>query len=294
MNINKDNLLFKSLIILLFLFLFGSVYYVYQLTLKNNLLTTENDIVFQEKATIVKNLEALKKNYSALQTENSDLKVALDIEKNKISEMIADLKTSSNQGNNVSKWRLKYFDLSKKFSTFLMAYNDLQKQNNQLLSEKNNTKSILSNTNKTNDSLENKNNAMQKKITQASKIGVVNLQTYALNENESGMIAVVDKASKTNYLNVSFSIPENNLTEKGIKNYYVQIIDTKNNVLGDKKTKKFTTKELPYSFLKNVDYKNKAIDVNENISVSNLSSGIYTIIIYEDDKSVAKTMLDLK
>ena len=61
MNINKDNLLFKSLIVLLFLFLFGSVYYVYQLTLKNNLLTNENDIVFQEKAAIVKNLEALKK-----------------------------------------------------------------------------------------------------------------------------------------------------------------------------------------------------------------------------------------
>jgi hypothetical protein len=44
-----------------------------------------------------------------------------------------------------------------------------------------------------------------------------------------------DKARRADMLKVSFTIAENQFAKSGDKTYYVQVIDSKNNVLGDKK-----------------------------------------------------------
>jgi hypothetical protein len=44
-----------------------------------------------------------------------------------------------------------------------------------------------------------------------------------------------DKARRADVLKISFTIAENQIAKSGDKVYYVQVIDSKNNVLGDKK-----------------------------------------------------------
>jgi hypothetical protein len=46
--------------------------------------------------------------------------------------------------------------------------------------------------------------------------------------------------------------------------YYVQVIDSKNNVLGDKKIIDFGADTLTYSFMTTVKYENKTVQV-ENL-----------------------------
>ena len=73
----------------------------------------------------------------------------------------------------------------------------------------------------------------------------------------SGKQIETEKAGRADVLKISFTIAENKIAKSGDKTYYVQVIDSKNNVLGDKKTETFGDKSLTYSFIANVKYENK-------------------------------------
>jgi hypothetical protein len=66
-------------------------------------------------------------------------------------------------------------------------------------------------------------------------------------------------------LKISFTIAENQIAKSGDKVYYVQVIDSKNNVLGDKKIIDFGADTLTYSFMTTVKYENKTVQVTENL-----------------------------
>jgi KaiC/GvpD/RAD55 family RecA-like ATPase len=51
----------------------------------------------------------------------------------------------------------------------------------------------------------------------------------------SGKQIETDKASRADVLKISFTIAENQIAKSGDKVYYVQVIDSKNNVLRDRK-----------------------------------------------------------
>ena len=95
-------------------------------------------------------------------------------------------------------------------------------------------------------------------------------------------------------LNVSFSLSENAISQKGIKNYYVQIINPKNVVLGERKMKKFGNNELIYSFNENVNYQARKLEIIKNIPVKQLDKGSFKVIVYDDGNTVATTTFDLK
>ena len=294
MTLNKHHFSFKALTIILFLLVFGGVVYIYDLTLKNTKLYSQSVTDQNEKQVILKNLQELQKNYDAVLVSESGLKTDLELEKSKVAQLITDLQTNKSSETSLVEWRKKYFNLASKFHNLLLAYNALKSENEQLIAASQSSVNFIKSTSKTVDTLKNENKELSKKINKASQLNLVNLQTFALNENENGIISVVNAANKVSMLNISFSIPENNLIEKGKKNYFIQVIDAKNNVLGEKKIKKFGTKELVYSFLKNINYNNKTVEINENLSVSNLTSGTYTINVYDDGRYLAKTFLELQ
>jgi hypothetical protein len=57
--------------------------------------------------------------------------------------------------------------------------------------------------------------------------------------------------------------------------YYVQVIDSKNNVLGDKKIIDFGADTLTYSFMTTVKYENKTVQVTENLPGKDFEKGTY-------------------
>jgi hypothetical protein len=51
---------------------------------------------------------------------------------------------------------------------------------------------------------------------------------------------------------ISYTIAENQVAQSGVKAYYVQVIDSKNNVLGTKSLKTLVITFITYSFMTNV------------------------------------------
>ena len=88
---------------------------------------------------------------------------------------------------------------------------------------------------------------------------------------------------------------ENQIAKTGSREYYVQIIDSKNNILGEKKTIPTGDKTLTYSFISTVKYENKSVQVNEELAGKDFAAGSYFVNVFDTKfELVSKTSFNLK
>ena len=267
--------------------------FIYSLKSKNNTLTTEVKTITDEKAVLLNDLNILKANYDLIVVSDQKLQEELNAEKVKVADLIYKLENDKNSVVPNEVYKKQYLGLNSKMKDLILQIDNLKKVNESLLTERDCTYSALNNSKQAIDTLKNQNSKLLKKIVTASKLNVVNLQTYAVKVSSSGKTTLTDKASKANFLNVNFVILENSIAKSCEKKYYIQIIDSNNNVLGDKKSEKFGKDELFYSFIKNVTYTNMTVEVVEKFAVQKLEKGNYTVIVYDEGKMVAKYNFDL-
>ena len=267
--------------------------FIYSLKSKNNTLTTEVKTITDEKTVLLNDLNILKANYDLIVVSDQKLQEELNAEKVKVADLIYKLENDKNSVVPNEVYKKQYLGLNSKMKDLILQIDNLKKVNESLLTERDSTNSALNNSKQAIDTLKNQNSKLLKKIVTASKLNVVNLQTYAVKVSSSGKTTLTDKASKANFLNVNFVILENSIAKSCEKKYYIQIIDSNNNVLGDKKSEKFGKDELFYSFIKNVTYTNMTVEVVEKFAVQKLEKGNYTVIVYDEGKMVAKYDFDL-
>ena len=138
------------------------------------------------------------------------------------------------------------------------------------------------------------NEDLSKTIEKGSKLSVLNMQTSAYKIRSSGKPEVTDKAGRADILKISFTIAENQIAKSGAKEYYVQVIDGKNNILGDKQTIKFEDKSLTYSFVSKVKYENKTVQVSEDLAGKDFAKGTYFVNVFDKNELVSKTSFTLR
>src|SRR5690606_34924093 len=124
-----------------------------------------------------------------------------------------------------------YARLKREMDNLIKENNRLKEQNATLTVERDSTKTALDETKRFADTLVNQNTNLAKTVEKASKLTIVNLRTESFKERSSGKLVSTDKASRVDKLRVSFTIAANEVAKSGNKVYYVQIIDSKNNVL---------------------------------------------------------------
>ena len=170
----------------------------------------------------------------------------------------------------------------------------LKKDNQKLVNQRDSTVTVLGEARKTNEGLLAMNDGLTKTVEKAAKLKVLNTKGIAFKLKSSGKEINTDKASRADMLKISYTIAENEVAKSGTKVYNVQIIDSKNNVLGDKKTETFGEKLLTYSFQSTVNYENKTLDVVQNLSGKDFEKGAYTVNIFDKDELVSSTSFTLR
>ena len=198
------------------------------------------------------------------------------------------------QGDTVSKKSLSRIEILQSELNKNHENKTLKEQNVALTSSLDSTKVVLTDAKKFNDTLLTQNESLTKTVEKGSKLAVLNLKVLAVKQKSSGKQIETDKASRADVLKVSFLIAENQIAKSGEKTYFVQVIDSKNNVLGDKKTENFGDNILTYSFLTNVNYENKTIQVSEDLKGKDFAKGTYFINIFDKDVLVSKTSFVLR
>ena len=156
------------------------------------------------------------------------------------------------------------------------------------------TKVVLEDKEKYNQVLVGQNEELAKTVEKGSKLSVTNLKTASYKVRSSGKQIATDKASRTDMLIVNFTIAENKIAKSGDKTYYVQVIDAKNNVLGDKATVSFGENSLTYSFTTTVKYENKSVDVSEQLPGKDFAKGTYFVNVFDKGELVSKSSFSLR
>jgi hypothetical protein len=294
MENQKSNSNLKAVIAILAVLLVGSLVYIFKMTSDAKALQTELTTTTSEKEAVMKDLEALKTRYDAAIAENTSMSDELIAEREKIVNLMADLKKSKGDVASMSKYKSQYFALESKMKT-LMAENEVLKQDNAKLTvERDSTITVLGESRKYNEVLVGQNEELSKTVEIAQKLSVSNLKTAAYKLRSSGKQIATEKARKADVLKISFTINENKVAKQGDKTYYVQVIDSKNNVLGEKKTASFGSNSLTYSFTSTVNYENKSVDVTQDLPGKDFEKGTYFVNVFDKSELVSKSSFSLK
>lgn len=294
MENQKSNNSLKAIILLLSLLLIGSLFYIFKLTTDTKTLETEITSEKTEKENVLKDLEELKATYDAAIAENTSMSDELIDEREKVVRLMDDLKKSNGSVASLSKYKQQYEGLQAKMKTLMQEVEVLKKQNQELTTNLDSTKVVLEESKNYTKTLVGQNEELSKTVEKGAKLSVLNLKTAAYKLRSSGKEIETEKARKADVLKVSFTIAENSIAKTGDKTYYVQVIDSKNNVLGEKATENFGDKSLTYSFTTLVKYENKTVQVSQDLKGKDFEKGTYFVNVFDKNELVSKTSFTLK
>ncbi|WP_298396684.1 hypothetical protein [Flavobacterium sp.] len=295
MENQKGNSSLKAVILILSLLLLGSLFYIFKLTTDTKTLETEVSSVKTEKDNVLKDLEELKATYDAAIAENTSMSDELIEEREKVVGLMAQLeKSKGDSAATMSKYKQQVAALQTKMTSLMQEVAVLKKENKTLTTNLDSTKVVLTEAKNYNQVLVGQNEELSKTVEKASKLSVLNLKTGSYKLKSSGKQVETDKASRVDILKVSFTIAENSVAKSGDKTYYVQVIDGKNNVLGDKVTTSFGDKSLTYSFTSVVKYENKTVDVVRDLPGKDFPKGTYFVNVFDKSELVSKSSFTLR
>ncbi|HRL70879.1 MAG: hypothetical protein KA463_08565 [Flavobacterium sp.] len=294
MENQKSSSSLKVIVAILAILLVGSLVYIFKMTSDADVVQTELKATLTEKESVMKDLEELKSTYDAAIAENTSMSDELIQERDKVVNLMSDLKKSKGDVASMSRYRAQFIALQGNMKVLMAENEGLKKQNTTLTTQRDSTAVVLGESKKYNEALVGQNEELAKAVEIGSKLTVLNTRGSAFKLRSSGKQIETDKASRADVLRVSFTVAENQIAKSGEKTYFVQVIDSKNNVLGDKKTENFGDNILTYSFLTNVNYENKTIQVSEDLKGKDFAKGTYFINIFDKDVLVSKTSFVLR
>ncbi len=294
MENQKSNSNLKAVIAILAVLLVGSLVYIFKMTSDAKALQTVISSTKTEKETVMKDLEELKATYDAAIAENTSMSEELIAEREKVTNLISDLKKSKGDVASMAKYKNQFFALETKMKGLMQEVEVLKKENATLTTQRDSTVMVLGEAKKYNEVLVGQNEELTKTVEIASKLTISNLKTAAYKMRSSGKQIETEKARRADVLKISFTIAENKVAKTGDKTYYVQVIDAKNNVLGEKKTESFGDKSLTYSFSTVVQYENKSVDVTQDLPGQDFEKGTYFVNVFDKGELVSKSSFSLK
>lgn len=281
----------KAVIAVLAVLLIGSLVYIFKLSSDTDKVQTVLKTTETEKESVLKDLEQLKTTYDAAIAENTSMSDELIQERDKVVSLMAEVKKSK---GDVSAFKNQLNFLQNKMKAMMAENDGLKKQNTKLTSQRDSTVVVLTESKKNNEALVGQNSELAKVVEKGSKLTVLNIQSSAYKVRSSGKEIATEKASRANMLRISFTIAGNEIAQSGDKTYYVQVIDSKNNVLGEKKNINFDGNDLTYSFTSTVKYENKTVQVSENLPGKDFAKGTYYVNVFDKGELASKSSFTLK
>jgi uncharacterized protein YoxC len=138
------------------------------------------------------------------------------------------------------------------------------------------------------------------RVNQAAILRAYDVTSTALKLKGGSKESPTDKASRTDRVNVCFTIGENTLVKPGKKIIYICISRPDKIVVTKTKydTFMFNGQSLPYSIREDIDYTGKAMNVcvkwtkRENDKPA--MKGTYTVTVYSEEKEIGSGTFELK
>lgn len=289
----KNNGKFKILVGVLSVLLIALA--VYTVSLFNDRKSTVTTLESQ-KANIQKELEGLMANYDEIIKDNELKDNDLLAARERISVLLDSVKDAKANISLIERYKVEIGRLKQERTMLFRRADSLIAANQRLVMERDSTYSELEDARNVMDSVKDKNIDMSETIKKASALRAQNLRGEAVIIRTNGKVVDTRRASRADKLRACFTLAHNDVAQAGNRTLYVQVINPKNNVMGDQVVKNFDDKNLTYSAATNVFYENNELDVCilVNASDTDLISGMYIINLFDGSRQIGTTTMELK
>ena len=280
----------KAIIVGLSLSLLGCIVYSYKVY--SDFENTKS-LLRHEKSQIIIELVRSKDSLEVAIASNTSFKSELIVERQKVSNLLEEISKSNLDIETLLKYKAEVDRLK---GVVVKLSNDkiaLARSNETLRMQRDSAIIVLTTSRKYNDTLLYLNEDLSKVIKKASKISVVNLKAATLKQDSKGRTQITAKANRVNVLQISFLVIGSKIAKACDKEYYIQIIDSKNNIIGEKRSKNFGIKVLDYSFSSPIRFQNETLEVTADLEIENAEKGTYYVNVFDKAELASKTTFEL-
>ncbi len=292
---NRSNALLLGLVVLL---LITNVYTLWKLNTTANTSEQQADRIenlSSEKDNVTKLLEDMLVQYDTLDTENKQLMAEIDGQKQKIEDLLEQVKSGK---GSIYKLKKEAETLRKIMKGYVATIDSLNMANQALTAENIGLTQQLGEVSGQKQALETRTEDLQTQIARGSVLHTTAISAGALFVRNSGKQVETNRANKAEMVKCCFTLGENKVTKPGDKIIHMRIISPDGNVLPASEPDNrfsFSGTEGEYSARRDVNYQNQPVDVCIFWNGTEaMRTGQYLVEIYEAGALVSKASFDLK
>jgi len=291
---NRGGIGYKITIGVLVVVLLGLGYLYFDQQQKTKTIIAELNDATEEKVELTQDYEELLQDYDDIETTNDSITSQLNSEKERITELIAELKTTKAQNRSeIKKYKNELKTLRNIMKGFIHQIDSLNTINIELTAENTQIKRQYKTARK--EKLADKYDEAADKVKTASIIKAVNVTLTSFNHKGKP----TNRAKKTKRFAVNFSLDENAIAPTGTKNIYLRITDPKDHILiqDNKPVFSYEGEEIAYSSVRPVEYDgtlSEAVVYFRYNEDGDLITGLYNVDIFCDGSMIGSASVSLK
>lgn len=293
---NKTSKIILGVSIALILILGAFIYMQFsKITEAENQLVELTQVMEFEKQQSIEEYEKLAMEYEEfyIETSNDSLLKLFDEEKQKVQQLLQELKTvKATNARRIKELQKELGTVRGVLKSYIYKVDSLNTVNDNLKKENYKVKKQIAEAQEIKRQLEEKTNELDAKINLASILEADEIQIKTLNKKGK----VTKSLKRITNIEICFKVLRNITAERGYKTVYLRIADANGEVLTtETKTFEFEGKQLIYSAKKEIEYNGEDTPVCMYYKVTNpLQTGTYSIAIFADGNLIGTTGIVLK
>ena len=291
---NKSNS--KIIVVVLALLLVGALAYTFYNKNEHKKLT---NAIEEEKEEIEQNLDNMIVKYEDAIGQNTSMSKELAFERDRIVALRDSIKQLKGTNYNlIRRYRKEIAKLEETNKRLFFMTDSLTGINSVLKVNLDSARVNISRQIAVNDTLTMTNLDLSEKVAIGSVLKVNSAKILAMRERTSGKLVETARARNTDAFRINFTIGKNEISEKGERKIYIQIIDvtTGNTIASKGEITLLNDKKANFSDSTTINYLNEAIDIVSLVEVDRdlIERGVYLVNIFIDNKLSGVTQITLK
>lgn len=257
----------------------------------------ENEAILQkEKAVIEDELNDLIIKYDEAIATNEVMDQDLVDARQRISVLLDSVKDAEANLVLVSRYRREITQLRNEKDRLFRVVDSLSNQNRLLATAIDSTNMVLAERTRLSDSPQQTNQSLSTKVDRAAQLKITSLKGEGVIVRNNGKLVTNNRTRRIDQIRTCFTVTENQLSQPGDKELYVQVYNPENELVGDQIAIQHEGGVMVYSATSKIFYENEELDVCilSNTDRDKLMEGTYKVYIYAGPQLIGSSSFNLR
>ena len=261
-----------------------------------NSFKNQEEFLVQETKLVQHELIEMISLYDDVSVENEVVNTKLEASKSKIKNILSSVNKAKTDLSLISKYRSQINALKNEREVIFDQIDALVRDNNTLHFQVDSVSQRFENQKSELASLTKRNKKLSTIISKVETLKVNNIKAVALNTTKS-KVYETNKLREADQFEVCILIEGNEFANKGNKNIYVQILDSKDQIVSERGILKYHGMKIRYSGKTTIKNVSEKITACLKISIKDkekLKPGTYNVDIFQNTTFLGSTSIALK